>query len=230
MQRPAAKFILGSRSPRRFELLKRIVPSGRVEVLPPRTAEEPGFGDLTDLDAIEQRLLDIARMKDDDVCAQLIARRATPGEDDARVIITADTAIIVTGAAGQMTVLGQPPADDSWKDTVRRWFQEYYAGKTHLAATAVRVSIAGRPGIERVVKSQVTFRDDVAHWLEWYLDSGEPQGKAGGYAIQEAGSIFVSRVEGSLSNVVGLPLAELLQMFDELGVESDAGRMMRDQG
>ena len=69
------------------------------------------------------------------------------------------------------------------------------------------------------MKSEVTFRADSERWIDWYLATGEPKGKAGGYAIQGAGSIFVARVEGSLSNVVGLPLRELWEIFDELGID-----------
>jgi septum formation protein len=121
-------------------------------------------------------------------------------------------------------VLGQPPPDDSWAETVRRWFREDYASKTHLAATALCVqrlgeNAAGRsPRMTCVVTSRVTFVDDVDHWLDWYLATGEPRGKAGGYALQGAGSIFISKVEGSLSNVVGLPLVELLEMLDAMGL------------
>ncbi len=140
----------------------------------------------------------------------------------APVVITADTEVVVERAGGSLHVLGQPPADDSWAETVRRWFRDDYAGKTHLAATALCVERLGDKDaarsqrMTRVVTSRVTFIDDVDRWLEWYLATGEPSGKAGGYALQGAGSIFVAKVEGSLSNVVGLPLAELLEMVNAL--------------
>ena len=101
---------------------------------------------------------------------------------------------------------------------VKFWFREYYAGKAHRAVTALCVATpTGRP-IERVVTSEVTFHSDVDRRLDWYLETGEPLGKAGGYAIQGAGSIFVSRVEGSLSNVIGLPLRELMEIFEKLEI------------
>ena len=52
--------------------------------------------------------------------------------------------------------------------------------------------------------------------MNWYLLTGEPRGKAGGYALQGAGSVFIEKVEGSLSNVVGLPLEALLELFAEV--------------
>ena len=140
-------------------------------------------------------------------------------DSTARVVVAADTEVIVERAGASLHVLGQPPADDSWAETVRRWFREDYAGKTHVAATALCVERLGEKDasrsqrVSRVVTSRVTFIDDVDRWLDWYLATGEPRGKAGGYALQSAGSIFIAKVEGSLSNVVGLPLAELLEML-----------------
>jgi septum formation protein len=114
-------------------------------------------------------------------------------------------------------VLGQPPDDVSWQETVRRWFREDFAGKTHLVATALILEqVDNGKRVSRVVTSRVTFANDVDRWLDWYLATGESRGKAGGYALQGAGGIFVSKVEGSLSNVVGLPLAELLEMLAAL--------------
>ena len=60
---------------------------------------------------------------------------------------------------------------------------------------------------------------DVERHLEWYIGTEEPRGKAGGYAIQGAASIFVSKVAGSLSNVVGLPLECLLEILEELKID-----------
>jgi septum formation protein len=129
------------------------------------------------------------------------------------IVIAADTVVIVERDR-DLHVLGQPPADDSWQDTVRRWFREDFAGKTHLVATALILEqVASGKRASRVVTSRVTFVADVDRWLDWYLATGEPRGKAGGYALQGAGSVFISKVEGSHSNVVGLPLAELLELL-----------------
>jgi len=66
-------------------------------------------------------------------------------------------------------------------------------------------------------KTQVTFRTIEPAEVKWYWDSGEPSDKAGAYAIQGLGAIFVSRIEGSYSGVVGLPLFETSQLLSELG-------------
>ncbi len=212
----ATSFILASRSPRRRELLALLVPPDRIKVLPPRDAAEPGFDGLHELAAIERHLAEIARRKAADVADQL-ALKNTP---DARgeVIIAADTTIVATAADGTLRVLGQPPEDDSWKDTVRRWFCDYYASRTHLALTALCVRGPRGEIVERVDTTEVTFIADVESRLEWYIGTGEPRGKAGGYAIQGAGSVFIAGVAGSLSNVIGLPLEALLEAFEKLQI------------
>lgn len=203
------RLVLGSRSPRRLELLRQIHPPELIDVVPPSTTDEAGFADLHDWPSIERRLLDIATAKCEDVAAQVRKRR-----DVATIVIAADTVVIVD-RGGSLHVLGQPPDDDSWRETVRRWFVQDYAGKTHLVATALVVEpVDTGKRSSRIVTSRVAFTEDVDRWLDGYLATGESRGKAGGYALQGAGSIFVSKVEGSLSNVVGLPLAELLELLE----------------
>lgn len=211
--------VLGSRSPRRLELLQQVV-SGeqRIVVMPPRSTVEAGFGGITDWAGLERRLREIARDKCDDIQAQLAEPSSPLSPTDVQAIITADTVIAGITDEGRLEVLGKPPDDDRWPDVVRQWFMKYYIGKTHLAATAICVAQPEGRRSERVVRSDVTFRADSQRWLDWYIASGEPRGKAGGYALQGAGGIFIERVEGSLSNVVGLPLAELLELFEGLGV------------
>jgi septum formation protein len=265
------RLVLGSRSPRRLELLRQIHPAHLIEVVPPSTTDEADFADLHDWPSIERRLVEIATSKCDDVAAQVRKRGdiaplwnvasespsppapLPPGErgEEMRegthgdalplaplsplsprgrgaggegaspnkptpIVITADTVVIVD-RNGALHVLGQPPDDDSWRETVRRWFREDYAGKTHLVATALVLEhVDSGKRVSQIVTSRVTFVSDVERRLDWYLATGESRGKAGGYALQGAGSVFISKVEGSLSNVVGLPLAELLEMLERL--------------
>jgi septum formation protein len=203
------RYVLGSRSPRRLDLLRQIVPPDAIEVVPPRSSDEAGFDGLTEWPQIEDGLLKIARAKCADVLNQLRPRPA----DSRRIVITADTVVVVQGRDGRLVVLGQPPEDPSWREVVRRWFLDYYAGHTHAVATGFCVAKPDEARIERIVRSSVTFHDDVTRWLDWYVSTDEPRGKAGGYAVQGAGGIFVSRIEGSLSNVIGLPLRELLEVL-----------------
>jgi septum formation protein len=191
--------------------LTYIVPGEQIIVVPPRQADEAEFAGVCTESGIETRLQEIARTKNDDVRSQL-----TPGW---RAVLTADTTIVGRTDAGQPVVLGQPPDDDSWCDVVRGWFRDYYFGRTHGALTAVCVSVPDGRRFERVVRSEVTFTADGEPYLEWYLATGEPRGKAGGYALQGAGSLFVERVNGSPLNVVGLPLRETWEVLREAGVE-----------
>jgi septum formation protein len=207
----SGKIVLGSRSPRRRELLSSIVSPDRIAVVPPRQSEEADFEGLRTASAIETRLREIARTKNDDVRSQLIRGW--------QAVLTADTTIVGYSDTGLPTVLGQPPDDDSWRDVVRGWFRDFYIRRPHAALTAVSVSVPDGRRLERVVRSEVTFAADGEPFLEWYLATGEPRGKAGGYALQGAGSLFVERVHGSPSNVVGLPLRETWELLREAGVE-----------
>lgn len=211
-----ARYILGSRSPRRRELLGLIVPADQVAVLAPVNSAEAGFDGLYDISAIETRLLEIARAKGADVLQQLSAG-ALEAVDPHAIVITCDTTVVVPQPQrlGEYLSLGQPPEDDTWRDVVRDWFVRYYAGQTHLVLSALHLqTLTGRETI-RLVHTSVTFRRDVARWLDQYLATGESRGKAGGYGIQGLASIFVSKVEGSLSNVIGLPLESLLGALQE---------------
>jgi septum formation protein len=210
MSGPARRFVLGSRSPRRIELLRLLVPADAIDVLPPRSADEPGFDGIHDWPAIERRLTDIARRKSDDVLDQLRSRGARDGSE---TVITADTTIVVSGSDGRLLVLGQPLDDETWPNVVRSWFRTHYFGKTHAAVTAVCVAAPDGSRQERVVRSRVTMSADGERWLDWYIATGEPRGKAGGYALQGAGSLFIEQIEGSASNVIGLPLRELAEML-----------------
>lgn len=212
---PQSKFILASRSPRRLELLQLLVPRDRIEVLPPRNPEELGFDGLHDMPAIRERLGQIARSKARDVWEQLAAQgRRDPAD---LVVIAADTTIVARDHRNdRLQVLGQPPEDDTWPEVVRHWFLDYYVCDPHQALTGVCVQTAENWTIERIVETAVQISADSARWLDWYIATGEPRGKAGGYAIQGAGSVFVTGVWGSLSNVIGLPLEALREIFQAL--------------
>lgn len=211
------RYILASRSPRRLELLQQVVHPVLIEVRPPAISEEAGFDDCTDVAMIRQRLLEIARHKAEQVRTALNEQEADLHERPRTLLISADTTVVVTDHhSGEPVVLGQPPETDEWREVVTDWFMHHYAGRTHLTITAVFVTTPDGRSAEQVVETKVTIRRDVERWLNWYLLTGEPRGKAGGYAIQGAGSVFVERVEGSLSNVVGLPLEALLELFAEV--------------
>ena len=200
--------------------MRLIVPEERIEVLPPRSSEEECLDGLQDWPALEAQLLRIARNKSRDVLEQIKARNAPHETQDVLAVVTADTTIVAEDTDGRLVALGQPPDDESWPTIVKEWFQRFYAGRAHIAATALCVATPSGRSAERIAKSSVTFHSDVDRWLDWYIATGEPAGKAGGYAIQGAADIFVAGVQGSIGNVVGLPLRELLETFEELGIHA----------
>lgn len=210
---------LASRSPQRFQLLGQLVDADCIDVRPPADASEPGFEGLCDMEQIRARLQQIAVGKytqsvnqcELDPSPETGSRKAgLPG-----LVLAADTVIVVESDDHRYQVLGQPPPEPDYAATVRQWFEQYLLGRSHRVISAVCVGIGQPTPLTKIVETGVTFRSDVADLVEWYIASGEPIGKAGGYAIQGAGSLFVHRVEGSLSNVIGLPLNETLQMLSQ---------------
>jgi septum formation protein len=207
------QLVLASRSPRRRELLAALCPLAEIEIVPPPDSSERDFADCHDWHSIETRIGLIAREKADAVDALLRRRPASRSG----LLIAADTAIVVGDSPKRLRVLEQPPEDDSWRTVVREWFEQFYLGQTHWALSGVCVRWPEGELREMVVRTAVTFHDlaTLPGALEWYLATGESRGKAGGYAIQGAGSVFVRHVEGSLSNVIGLPLEPLRGWLSE---------------
>jgi septum formation protein len=112
------------------------------------------------------------------------------------IVLGADTVVMIDGV-----VLGKP-ADDT--DAARMLGR--LSGRTHDVLTGVALHTRDGQRCE-VESTRVTFRELAAEDVAWYVASGEPDGKAGAYAIQGRASRFVTRVEGSYTNVVGLPVA-----------------------
>lgn len=214
--------VIGSRSPRRLELLQLIADPARLVVLPPRDADEPGFDGLVDMSEFEARCHEIVELKRQDVIKQLAERTRPSAAEQGCVVVCADTTVIVKDQSGKLLALGQPNEQSDWQAEVRAWFRDYLAGRTHFVLSAVSVSLFSETGsVSRTLKqscvTSVTMRDDVDEWLDWYIATGEPLGKAGGYAIQGAGSVMVTKVEGSYSNVVGLPIENTVEMLRQIG-------------
>ena len=120
-------------------------------------------------------------------------------------VVAADTVV-----APDDRLLGKP----SGPAQAREWL-EALSGRTHRVVGGLCVV---EDGVEReaVEVTLVTFRAVTAAEVEWYLRSGEWEGKAGGYAIQGVGAALVERIEGDYLNVVGLPLVALLRLLPDL--------------
>jgi septum formation protein len=184
--------VLASRSPRRVELLHRLVSD--FIVMPADLDETPQPQE--DPIAYVQRLaLQKAR-------AVYLAGEATS------VVVGADTTVDLNG-----DILGQPIDDDD----ARRMLQ-LLSGTTHRVHTGVAV-VSNRGEQVKVVSSDVTFMPISPQMLAWYIGTGESAGKAGSYAIQGHGSALVASSTGSMSNIVGLPLAETATLLASAGVE-----------
>lgn len=184
---------LASKSPRRRELLERI----GVE-----------FGVL-DLDIPEQRgdsepALDyVIRVAREKAGAGFMSVMATPGA----TVLGSDTEVILDDS-----VFGKP-ADRADAERMLRML----SGRTHEVVTAVALVNAGQELIKHHV-SEVTFDalDDAT--VQWYLDTGEWQGKAGAYAIQGKGEMLIRDLKGSYSSVMGLPVQLTAQMLRQFGM------------
>ena len=170
------KIILGSRSPRRKQLLSLLIPESAMHVLPPHNSEEAGFDQLFDLKSISEQLISICTAKNNDVFQQV-----NSDSDETNPILTADTIVVVEGEHSGHRVLGQPPVGPEWEQTVRNWFVEEYAGKTHQVLTGICFRSGGQI-ITEVSTTRVTFyeKEYVNRHLDWYLSTQESVGKAGG--------------------------------------------------
>lgn len=191
MGRSGSSLVLASRSPRRRQLLAQL--GVTVSVMPADIDETPGPGEVP-RNYVER----IAREK--------VA--ATPAPRGA-CVLGADTAVVLDG-----DILGKP--DDA--DAARRMLRQL-SGRTHSVFTAV--ALRSPDGVEGTcVETRVTFRPLSDAECGHYLASDEPWDKAGAYAIQGLGGAFVLRIDGSYSNVVGLPLCETLALLRRAGIAS----------
>ena len=126
------------------------------------------------------------------------------------VILGADTEVVIGGQ-----ILGKPADPNDARRMLR-----LLAGTVHDVLTAV-VAIHSRRTAEAVVHTRVWFTPMTEREIDWYVASGEPMGKAGAYAIQGLGARFVERIDGSWSNVVGLPLATVHRLLREVQWSAD---------
>jgi nucleoside triphosphate pyrophosphatase len=181
--------LLASDSPRRRAILERL----GVEF----ESKSPGVAELRD-GVPRAVVLENARLK-----AGAVHER----RDDAAVVLGADTDVLLDGR-----LLGKP--DDA---SGARAHLEALSGRTHTVLGGL-VLMGPADGEVRsgVAESQVSFRRLSEDLVGRYLDSGEWEGRAGAYAIQGLGSILVERVEGDLSNVIGLPVRLLVELAPEL--------------
>lgn len=184
------RIVLASASPRRRELLAQLGLDLVVRPADIDESERPG----------EDPVGYVRRLS--------IEKAAAVGVAADELVIAADTTVDLEGK-----VLAKP--DDA--DHARVMLQAL-SGRTHLVHTGVTVRRGDRVA-SSVTTTTVTFDTISPAALEWYVATGEPFDKAGAYAIQGAGGVFVERIDGSVSNVVGLPLTTVVALARSIGVE-----------
>lgn len=185
------KIVLASSSPRRVKLLKQLgVP---FEVVEPVGVHEEDDG------VPEEVVLRNAQAKADHVASKV----------DEGIVIGADT-IVVLGD----TIIGKAMTDQEATEMLTA-----LQGRTHRVLTGLAVVDASSKRTETdVVETVVTFQPLTEDEVARYVASGEPLGKAGGYAVQGLGAVIVEEVHGCFYNVVGLPLYKLSMLLETFGV------------
>ncbi len=182
--------VLASASPRRADLLRAAGIPFTVEVADVDEALRAG-------ETAEAYVLRVAREK-----ASAVARRKSGSP-----VLGADTTVVAEGV-----ILGKPGDDGEARTMLER-----LSGRVHDVLTGVALELAGRQWTA-VEMTRVRFLPLSVDEIDWYIASGEPRGKAGAYAIQGLASRFIDRVEGSYTNVVGLPIPAVYGLLREARV------------
>ncbi|MSU73523.1 septum formation inhibitor Maf [Candidatus Kaiserbacteria bacterium] len=186
------EIILASASKQRYDILKR---TGI-----PFVVEDSGYEeDLTLPLTPDELVKHLAEGK-----AATVAAR----HQDA-LVIGADTIVVC-----DKEIFGKPLTSEQAREMLRK-----LSGKTHSILTGFAI-IDPKTGdkVARTVETKVSFRALSDAEIDAYVATGEPLGKAGGYAIQGKGAQFVEKIEGEMDNVVGLPLQTLLEELAKLGI------------
>jgi len=199
---------LASRSPRRRDLLKQI--GVRFEPMMLRLAQPRG----PDVDETQHRaesaeayVQRVAREKAEFGLRNLSMRSLMPAP-----VLSADTTVILEGS-----VLGKPENQKAAVETLRR-----LSGRVHEVHTSVAIGLGVPQGAPHIMQStsmtRVYFRKITHDEIDRYCATSEPYDKAGAYAIQGLGAVFVERIDGSYSGVMGLPLFETAQLLKQAGI------------
>jgi septum formation protein len=195
------RLVLASRSPRRFELLAST--GLTFGVAAPDVDERVRRGE-----APRDYVLRLAREKALDVVesARLLEQANLHDDVATTAVLAADTTVVTGGK-----ILGKPR---DRADAAR--MLRLLSGKAHDVFTGV-AACRGKLLRSRAVRTRVWMRALSAREIAWYLDTPEPYDKAGAYAIQGTAGAFITRISGSASNVIGLPLPVALSLLEAVG-------------
>ena len=189
-------FILASGSPRRKRLLEDAGLAFDVVQVPPDVEENIAPGLLAEVEAM---------------CRALAKASCVAKVHSGVFVLGADTVVVLEGE-----ILGKPSSVDDASRMLKM-----LSGRTHEVITAFTL-LGPDSHQEEAVTTKVSFREIDEETIERYVRSGESMGKAGAYAIQGLGGSLVDRVEGSYTNVVGLPVMEVLNVLMRCGVVANA--------
>jgi MAF protein len=185
--------ILASASPRRRELLAELELGFEVRAAAVDEIPQPG-------ETPEALVCRLSREK-----AVAVAEQVPPGA----IVLAADTTVVLDGEN-----LGKPTTPDEAREMLSR-----LRGRAHTVMTAIAVYDTARDLlVTDLATTRVTMRDYTDEEIAAYVASGDPFDKAGGYAIQHAGFHPVAVIDGSYTNVVGLPLEHVVRALREIGV------------
>jgi septum formation protein len=187
------RLVLASGSPRRLELLRQAGLDPEVIV-----------SSIDETPHVDEDPVDYARRLSAEKARAVLERLS----DRSRPVLGADT--IVHLADGEPRILGKPANADEARVMLGR-----LSGRTHEVVTAYTLIYKGAER-GRAIETDVTFRVLLPAELEGYVGSREWQDKAGGYAVQGLAAAFVRAVKGSYTNIVGLPLCEVLEDLETL--------------
>jgi septum formation protein len=182
----SVKLVLASRSPQRRAILERL---GVEFAVRPADVEELVRGE-PDLVARENAL------------RKAVAARAARGE----VVLAVDTIVALDGR-----LYGKPRTAAVARRNLRA-----LSGRTHTVISGLALLETGREPIVASAATAVSFRELDMRLLDWYVATGEWRERSGGYAVQQAGGALIRKIEGDFNNVVGLPLALLLDIWPSL--------------
>jgi septum formation protein len=194
MNEPLPLVILASASPRRSQLLTQIGVAHRI--LPVDANETPHAGETP-----EDYVLRVAAEK---------SRHGRECSGGGLPVLAADTAVVLDGG-----ILGKPRDATDALEMLRR-----LSGREHRVLSAVALCCPANGKQTALSISRVCFRELGEGEIRAYWRTGEPCGKAGAYAIQGLAAVFIERLEGSYSGVMGLPLFETAQLLRQAGIYS----------
>ncbi|MGC8927070.1 MAG: Maf family protein [Myxococcota bacterium] len=191
------RFILGSSSPRRRELLAHT--GIEFEIIKPDIDESPKEGESP---------VDFVRRASGEKLFEILKKKKFGRET---IILTADTIVVIDNK-----ILGKPI---NKRDAFR--MLKLLQGRWHIVYTAFSLYYKSKI-ITRVVKTDVRFRELTDGEIKKYIESDEPMDKAGAYAAQGIGATIIKEIRGSYTNVIGLPVAEVIQELKRLKVQPES--------